>query len=487
MIRVTEEMVPLRDGTLLATDVFVDQTSPAPAMLIRTPYGRAHDREEFDPIALARMGWAVVIQDVRGRFGSRGTFDPFVQEIGDGADAVAWCRANAWCDGKVATMGRSYVGSTALLAAGYSKVDACSPQLTAGDIRDGWMYENGILRQGFAQPWAAGFAGETPTSALYKRWQRYSERSYWDRISLNRRVSKINTAMFHVAGWFDIFCEGSLDLYTRMVEGAPEPARKSQRLLVGPWTHTDLFNSQTDEVDFGLAANGLLAMTQMEIAQWLLDAVSGAQPAGGANVFLMGENRWLDLAAWPPRSKSMKLFLNDKGGLTRRPQSQTGRVHLKHRPKDPVPTWGGRSLGPALPWAGPKDQSDVESRPDVVTFTSEILNKDHVIVGEVKAGIYASSTAASADLAVKLVDVYPDGRSMSVIDSAVRKDMGAASGDRLFGLTVGSVAITIRAGHRIRLQIAASNFPRLQVNPRAGVHAIRTGGKGPSFVELPLL
>lgn len=487
MIRVTEEMVPLRDGTLLATDVFGDETSRGPAMLIRTPYGRAHDREEFDPVALARMGWMVVIQDVRGRFDSKGTFDPFVQEISDGADAVAWCRANAWCNGKVATMGRSYVGSTALLAAAQAKVDACSPQLTAGDIRDGWMYENGILRQGFVQPWASGFAGGTQTSAHYKRWKRHSETGYWDQISLNKRISKMNTAMFHVAGWFDIFCEGSLDLYKRMVTGAPEPARRSQRLLVGPWTHTDLFNSQTDEIDFGLAANGLLAMTQVEIAQWLLDAVSdGRRPASGAKIFLMGENRWLDLSAWPPHPKSLKLFLDDEGGLSRRPQAQVGRVHFKHRPRDPVPTWGGRSLGPTLPWAGPKDQSAVESRSDVVTFTTDVLDKDLVIVGEVKAGLWASSTASSADLVLKLVDVYPDGRSMSVIDSGIRKDR-VASRDRLFDLTVGSVAITIRAGHRLRLQVAGSNFPRLQVNARAGVHTIRTGGKNPSFLELPLL
>ncbi|HVF12568.1 MAG TPA: CocE/NonD family hydrolase, partial [Actinomycetota bacterium] len=412
MIRVTEEMVPMRDGTLLATDVFVDETSRGPAMLIRTPYGRAQDREEFDPIALARMGFAVVIQDVRGRFDSQGICDPFVQEASDGADAVAWCRTSDWCNGKVATMGRSYVGSTALLAAAHSRVDACSPQLTAGDIRDGWMYENGILRQGFVQPWAAGFAGGSLKSQHYKRWQSFSDRGYWDQISVNRRVSKMNTAMFHVAGWFDIFCEGSLDLYARMVDGAPEPARRSQRLLVGPWTHTDLFNSQTDEIDFGLAANGRLAMTHVEVAQWLFDAVSGGQLLAEAKVFLMGENRWLDLAAWPPRAKSLKLFLDDTGGLSRRPQPHVGRVQFKHRPKDPVPTWGGRSLGPALPWAGPKDQSGVESRTDVVTFTTDVLDKDLVIVGEAKAGIYASSTASSADLVVKLVDVYPDGRSM---------------------------------------------------------------------------
>jgi len=514
VIETKEVRIEMADGTRTAVDIVAPQGDPRPTLLIRTPYGRSHDRLEYDPIGLARLGWNVVIQDTRGTGDSEGKFDPFVQEIADGAETVKWCRAQPFSNGRVATMGRSYVGATAVLAAAHSKVDACSPQLTAGDIRDGWNYEGGVLRTGFVLPWACGFAGSRspagerlalemvadPLAMLarkrfstrlakafppYAHWADRADAAYWNRISALRKASRMDTPMFHVAGWFDIFCEGSIALYERMrTSGASERARRSQRLLVGPWTHVEVFGSQTSEMDFGLAANGILADTPTQIARWLLDAADGRDVEGGARVFVMGQNRWLDLASWPPPSKAKRLFLAEEEQLLSQPQETAGKVHISHDPKDPVSSKGGRSLGPVLPFAGPMDQLAMLKRADVASFCTPPLQREVTIAGMVRASIVVSTAASSADVHVKLVDVHPDGKAMSVIDS-VRRLSVTAGRARAFDVEVGSVAMSFAKGHRIRIDVAGSNFPRLDVNPERAIHSVLLGGARPSFVDLP--
>lgn len=539
----------MRDAVSLATDVVVpDDGAAHPVLLIRTPYGRTPTTAGEGAIEMARRGWAVVVQDVRGRFDSEGTFDPFTQEIDDGYDAIAWAASQPWSSGKVAMWGGSYVGATQMLAAmsGAPALAAISPWITSGDYLTQWMYEGGALRQGFVQSWANGFGGDNKSKrelakawrfagdphALYQlglndptlsrifppygRWLDPTDKRYWSRIDPSRHYKKMKVAGLHVGGWYDIFCEGSIANYLGLVAAAHRP----QRLIVGPWSHTNLFQHQGAHIDFGLAANSELAGLRWEILDWLRGAIddpqveTGAVQTGagtgpvrtgavetGARIFFMGSNEWVELDAWPPPSKPLQLFLdNDAAGgvLIDGPPVSAERRTFRHDPANPVPTMGGRGLEPVLPHPGAMDQRSVESRPDVCSYTSSPLTEPLKVAGEVTARIWFATSGASADVCAKLIDVHPDGPAINIVDS-VKRSKFTPGRARAVDVTLGSTAHVFLAGHSIRVDIASSNFPRLDRNPSTGQdpwttdelrpadQTIHTGPRSASSITLPVM
>lgn len=541
MIRASDVRVPMRDGATLAADVFLpDDRAPRPAILARTPYSRATARAGHDPVALARAGWAVVVQDVRGRFDSHGTFDPFHQEGPDGADTIAWIADQPWCDGRVAMVGASYLGLSQWQAALEQPpaLKAVAPMVVGGEVRDSWMYEGGALQLGFAVPYALllALSGEPDDAAQeqlldvgrdigaavriplashplrvlfppFERWIDASDDGYWSPLDFASRARKVEVPAFQVAGWYDIFCESNLAHHVALRDGAgTSAARDGQRLIVGPWVHAGLFAPSTAEFDFGLEASGLLEGLPGSQLDWLQQAVDGEEVDGGVSVFVMGSGRWVDLDAWPPPARPLRLYLSSQAGanslhgdgtlLTAPPPA--GRDRFRYDPDDPVPTHGGRTLGRAVPLAGPADQRVVEQRPDVLVYTSEPLDHDVTVIGQVVATVMFASDGASADVTVKLVDVWPDGRALNVVDSVRRVPLEPGVAVPV-EVTVGSTAQCFRAGHRIRVEVSSSNFPRLDRNPSTGEPAaeatrfeaawqtVHHGGDLPSHVTLPVV
>jgi putative CocE/NonD family hydrolase len=536
-LRVDDARVPMRDGVELATDVVrIDDGTPRPVLLMRTPYSRAASRAAADVLGIARDGWVVVCQDVRGRSDSDGCFMPFQDEAADGCDTVQWCAAQPWCDGRVAMSGGSYLGAAQLLCAmgAPPALRAVAPML-APVYDQGWCVEGGAMLLGLLAPWLAGFAateagalaaqagnaqgvlddpdgayaqplGLPPVRDLVTRFPSVlhaGEAADADVVASSHRVT---VPGFHVGGWYDAFCDHTLRAYTALRGGAAtEPARRGQRLVMGPWTHFTLFMRLSGGVDFGAeaAAPGLPA----EMLAWSRRVLDGEEVEGDARIFVMGENRWRVLPSWPPPASPLRLHL-DSGGhanslhgdgtLQTANPAETRVDRYRYDPSDPVPTRGGRGAGPHLPPPGPWDQRAVEERADVLVYTSDPLPRALTVMGEVTASICFASSAASADVTVKLVDVHPDGLALNLVDSVRRIALVPDEPARV-EVVLGSTAIVVAAGHRLRVEVSSSNFPRLDRNPSTGEpsatatvlrpasQTVLHGGDHPSWVELPIV
>lgn len=511
-LRVVDARVPMRDGVRLATDIVIaDAAEPRPVLLVRTPYGRASVWAAHDPTGFARRGWAVVVQDVRGRGQSEGAFRPFFQEIDDGADTIAWCAEQTWSDGRVVMTGFSYNGATQWLAAlaHPPALKAISPSVIPTDFLDEFAYEGGAFQQGFLSSWAIGLASSSTDAVVasrslelvpawpsllaegagremigaafpdYLRWVPRDE-DYWRAVDVAGQLAEVDLPVWRLAGWYDIFCEGTLRSYSEMSARSPSDyARRSQRLIVGPWVHAGMHQTATPEMEFGADAHGLALAAELE--DFLRASLDGAPTVSGVTVFVMGENAWRELPSWPPPSNPWALYPQPDGRLGNKPALEN-RISLHHDPNAPVPTRGGRTLQGGLPVAGPVDQRLVEQRPDVLVWTSEPLEQQVTVIGLVTAQLEVVSDAPGFDLVVKLCDVHPDGRSMNVVDS-IQRTRGEPGQRHVVEVQVGSTAMTFMPGHRIRLDVACSNFPRFDLLP-ASEQTLQLGG---SFVVLPVV
>jgi uncharacterized protein len=518
-LSVLEVAMPLPDGTLLATDVTVaDDGERHPVLLVRTPYARSSLRAWHDPIELARTGWAVVQQDVRGRWGSGGAFDPLVQELADAPAAVEWCARQPWSNGRVATAGLSYNGFTqwAAALARPKALRAIAPAITTPFARDTWLTEGGAFRLGVWTIWALAMASggnnasrvsERRAAQALQRWQQIvahpadlepvaaampavagwyrGDEAALARLDLSRKVRSVETAAYHLTGWYDIFCEGALDAYEALASGArDERVRRSQRLVVGPWAHGSLLLQLVGRVDFGRHANGLLRGIPAEQLAFLRAAVEDREVEPGVSVFVMGSNRWLDLDAWPPRAEERTLFLADGGRLIDERPSAAGADRYRHDPADPVPTLGGRHLHWGFPESGPVDQRPVEDRDDVLVYTTAPLRRALTVIGRVRAQLRVESSSPRTDFTVKLVDVHPNGTAINVVDSIRRVDLTPGR-PATVEVAAGSTAMTFKRGHRIRIEVASANFPHFDCLGTAD-QTLHLGGRAGSRVHLPV-
>lgn len=528
---VVEELrVPLRDGTALATDVVrVDDGVPRPVLLVRTPYSRASVRTGHDPIALARSGWVVVVQDVRGRWGSAGRFRPFGQEVDDGHDVVTWCAGQPWSTGDVVMSGASYDGLTAWLAAeaAPASLRAIAPIVSAPDTRDPWVRRGGALQLGFLLNWGLGLGlaggGGDPEVAedglgwltewrsvvrspdavdrlvrLFppgRRWLEPDDGRDLPAPAHGGPIQAEGLPVFHLTGWFDIFVEGALAAYAAL---RGTPAGPAQRLVVGPWTHGSAYGTFAGEVDFGYGASGA-GRFPGERLEFLRRAAAGEPVTGGASIFVMGRDEWVELEGWPPPTRATVLHLagggpagtdpalGTAGGglLTNEEPSSATRTTWHHDPLDPVPTLGGRTLHPALAVAGPVARSATAGRGDVLVFTGEPLTADLTVAGAVRVELEITSDTPLTDLTCALVDVHPDGRALGVVDG-IRRLRTVPGETRTVALEVGSTAMTFLRGHRIRLELASSNHPAYDLTP-AGRRTLRHGRGTQTRLVLPTL
>lgn len=531
--------ISMRDGVVLRADVLTPGgAGPWPTLLQRLPYDRSSSFQAqhiagLEAVRAVDAGFAVVIQDTRGRFASGGGFTPFVHEAADGEDTIAWLREQPFCDGTVGMYGASYVGATQLLAATRAPegLRAIAPQLTGADYRDGWTYRGGALQLGFVLLWIleslapvdlarldpgperaaaeralaelqadprAAFARlplaseELALLAPYaEQWLRGPQPSdHWEAISPARRYGAMDVAGLHIAGWHDIFLEGSLRNYTGLRTGAASPwAREHQYLVVGPWSHGNPSDWQGDRWHGYEAAIGALDPTAMQL-ELLGAALAGRTPElPRVRLFTTGIDRWREEDDWPLlRAGERALYLHSGGEAATAPADGTlddappsadePPDRWRSDPSDPVPTAGGATFlpGPLLGRnSGPKRQEAVEARPDVATYTSAPLPADLEVTGEVVLELHAASSGTDCDWVARLVDVEPDGAAYGVVDGILRaryrhgteRPLALTPGrPEVFRVVLGTISHAFRAGHRLRLQVASSNFPRFDRNPQ---------------------
>jgi putative CocE/NonD family hydrolase len=535
--------VPMRDGVELAADVHLpDGRGPFPALLQRVPYSREAGRIvdfALDSQRALKAGYAVVVQDVRGRFGSSGTFTPFLDDGADGFDSVAWTAEQPWCDGRVGMAGGSYAGAAQWAAAreGPTALAAIAPFVATNDCYDGWIYRNGVFELGFnlhwtlrniAPPIAAAasperlqraLAANDDVDALYRRvplldqpeladlapfyaeWLREpTPNGRWGRLAAGPG-SPVDVPTLSIGGWYDVFHQGTIAGHRSLAGGAAPP----RRLVMGPWAH-GVFGGSFADRSFGIESDSAVAnLTALQLRwydRWVKGEENGAERDACVRVFVMGADYWRDEQAWPPtdavdtdfflRSGGKANTAGGDGALAAGPGGDETEDSYTYDPRMPVATVGGATFLPALHIAansGPRDQRAVEAREDVLCYTSEPLERPLEAVGPTRAILFVSSSAPDTDFVATLADVSPDGRSLNVTGGIVRARYRSSRTEpslltpgRTYELEVdlGGTAYVFRAGHRVRLQITSGSFPRFERNPQTGALAAETDDLRPA-------
>ena len=321
----------------------------------------------------------------------------------------------------------------------------------------------------------------------------------WDYLNIDGRYGLMDSPTFHIGGWYDCFIGETLRQYGAMKEQAEQSELHPPRLIVGPWTH-GMFGSTVGELSFGIGSSGLFLNYRGDLTDvhlhWfdatLKDDESALEDRPPVEVFVMGENRWRGYEEWPvPGSREEHWYLHPDGLLSKKSSSQSGPDEYDYDPRDPAPTVGGSVLLAPAHGPGPQDQREVEERADVLVYTSEVLQEGYTALGAVHATLYAASSAPDTDFVVRLVDVYPDGRAICVADGIIRasaresypapgvidpKPPNPIEPGEVYEYTVDlwATGITFMAGHRLRVDVTSSSFPRWERNLNTGESNVRS-------------
>jgi len=495
--------VPMRDGVTLYADVYRPaEPGKYPTLVIRTPYGVQRDGVHADVFQFANRGYAVVVQDVRGRFESEGKWVPFRDEAQDGYDTIEWAAKQPWSSGKVGSQGGSYLGNNQWLTGALAPPHLVTmfPKVASTSIYHNWAYFGGVFRLSFNYGWGVvrmpyrimqpqywhteSYAPpELNYSQLllnppdrgiqhYRDWLAHDKYDdYWRPFSVEDRFDKIKVPTHTMGGWFDIFLAGTINGYT----GLRKQGVKA-KMIVGPWGHGP--SRSFGDIDFGPTADR--KMNDIEVAwfdHYLKGAENGVDREPPVEIFYMGANKWKKETDWPlPNTKYTNFYLAaNKAIVADKPAA--GSDSYDYDPKNPVPTLGGNNCCGSPTVAGPKDQRPLESRPDVLSYTGVPLAAPLAIAGPVKMKLTVSTTAPDMHWMVKLVDVYPDGKAYNVAEGMLRCVARECEVDM-----VGTANVFLR-GHRIRVDITSSNFPQFARAPHAGKNTVFHG----SHIVLPVV
>jgi putative CocE/NonD family hydrolase len=524
--------VLMRDGVRLSANVFLPSAAGRfPTILVRTPYGKGENISAgWQPFV--DHGYAVVVQDVRGRYESDGIFDPLRQEVADGDDTLNWIAHQTWSDGKIGMAGGSYVGIAQWKAALLNNphLKAIFPVVSGyDDYRDRFYSTGGAMKLGHRLEWmsenlkAAGFVPDfekyilhlplrtADVAATGKPSEMFRDvtahpafDSFWTSISVREQIQKIHVPVFAVGGWYDNYVQSDLEAYAAL-----HKTSGLNRVLVGPWPHN--MSIPFAGVDFGRDSSAPVRELQMEwFDQWLKGKDAPLLSTPPVKLFVMGSNQWIESREWPPeQARPHSFYLESKAALDDKPTAATTADTYTYDPNDPVPTRGGSvCCNPKVfPW-GPLDQRSVEQRPDVLSYTTAALKHDVEVVGPVKVVLYVATTGRDTDFTAKLVDVFPDGYAQNLTDGILRlryrnslEKPELATPGEVYQITVdaGVTGNVFLKGHRIRIEVSSSNFPRFDRNPNTGgpvtgeirlIKATQTiyhGRSHPSRVELMVI
>jgi putative CocE/NonD family hydrolase len=527
--------VPMRDGVVLSADVYKpDGAGQFTVLVYRTPYGKRDAAESYDThLEAVARGYAVVLQDVRGRYASEGTFDPYRHEGADGFDTIEWAAAQPWSTGVVGTYGLSYPGAVQWLAAIESPphLQAMAPAMTFSSPRN-FFYMNGIFDLSWL-PWIfvniapdtrdrlhlpgitnADEAGEAwpevadeyrswlPLAELpylrdvapyYYEWLRHPpEDPWWDWAEIRGRYDEVDAAVLNLSGWFDEAYgpEGAVTNFNGLLEAGNEDIH----LVLGPWVHGvgSTESRKTGAMDFGPEAAidyDDLLLDFFDHALKGIDNRFSTEPS--VRYFVMGANRWEEAASWPPAdSRALPLYLASDAHLVREtpPPDTPPSSTFVADPEEPV----------VDPYAsfGPRDYGQLAERDDLLTFDSAPLAEDVTIAGAIDAIVYASCDCRDFDLWVRVLDVHPDGRAINLMgpgNDVLRASYRDPSAGRQW-LTPGQVyelrlsnmltSNRFAPGHRVRLQVSASFAPHFSRNLQTGASEIVASDSRPARITI---
>ena len=563
----------MRDGAVLYADVYrPDGPGPFPTVLQRTPYDKSGPlaTQMLDPLKVAQNGFALVIQDTRGRFTSEGEFYCFVDDIEDGYDTVEWAASQPWSNGRIGMVGASYVGATQWLAATTRPPHLVTlvPNVTASNYHDGWTYQGGAFELAFNVSWTlnqltlANFPTQSKAKGIpqdrqpgllkavdgmtdayrslplkdlpdlkdglapyYYDWLAHPDfDDYWKKLCIEDQHSNITTPALHIGGWYDIFLGGTIRNFLGMRKsGATEDARRGQKLIIGPWEHSSRGGSMVGSHYFGVAADAnALGLDDIHLRwydYWLNGVDNGILSEPPVKIFVMGDDVWRDEEDWPlARAQDTRFFLHSGGKANSShgdgslavegPGDEPADVFL-YNPADPVPTVGGAlCCNPYFAANGAFDQNDIESRADVLVYSTPPLEREVEVTGPVTVTLWAATSATDTDFTAKLVDVCEDGCARNLTDGIIRARYRNSMSHPepvepgtpvCYTIDLWATSNVFKAGHRIRLEISSSNFPRFDRNTNTGnliaadselkpaLQTVLHAGQHASYVTLPIV
>jgi putative CocE/NonD family hydrolase len=481
-------VIPARDGTPLETEVFSPRPRPLesdPTLLMRVPYGL----RGFSSVAevYAGRGFHVVIQACRGTGGSGGEFDPLSHERDDGLVTLEWIKAQSWFDGRIGLSGPSYLGyATWAICDALPKTAAMATKVTSAEFRSvlfpgggfhlglglSWLQIiEGLRHGGLRLSWrmlrggidkrTAKVSMMLPLKKADRRlvgrtvpfWQRWSESAFgeerfWEALDHTHRLGARTPPNHFISGWYDFMVDQLLRDYRTLVEAGQTPY-----LTVGPWVHV---------------SPELQRVSMRETITWMRAHLSGDREGlrdRPVRLYISGRNEWQDYDAFPGAGDDQIWHLHPEGVLAPRPVRHDPPDRYRYDPRHPTPNLGGAIF--AFRGAGPVDQSALESRKDVLTFTSEPLFSDVTVIGNARVTLYARSSLTNTDFFVRLCDVDSHGVSINICDGIVRMTSGApAVPDDIWKLNIRLHATghCFRRDHRLRLQISSGAHPRYARN-----------------------
>lgn len=472
--------IPMRDGVNLAADIYVPSNRPAEktgCILYFSPYQATKSDNPPSVASAEKTGLVQMNVDCRGLCHSEGLFEPWDRNFHEDAyDLLEWISSQPWSNGKVVMNGGSYCAATQLAAirSGHKALAACAPSVVTFDPYPIY-YSNGVLIPQFFKGWHTGLAGTNSWEEIARHPS--SADPYWEAKRNLADFHKSSARAFYQAGWFDMLGVDTFNTFRLMPEGS--------FLRIGPWSHgVNTFDKP--DVDYGQLGG---AVTEDLETDFLHSALEGRAPAtsslpGPILMYVMGRNEWRYETEWPlERARPRKLYFTPEGGLQFDSPAQTlSEVAFSYDPANPVPSLGGRIIHAG----GQYEQGEISKHPGVVSFTSAVLEEDLEVTGEVLAGFHATSSAPEADIAVKLVDVHPDGRAYNVVDGIARGAFSAGKGTSLT-FRVDITSYVFLKGHRIRVDIAGSNSPHYEASKYQARTSFVTGGAQASWLELPTI
>ena len=564
-------MVPMSDGTRLATDIYRPRAAGKfPALVERTPYDKKNSSEiqvgahRF----FTERGYVILVQDTRGRYASEGTFYPNLDDAWlarrDGFDTVQWIAAQPWSNGKVGVIGGSQSGQTAYMI-GPTQPPALNSMFvreSASDLHEEWFYRGGAFEHGFVTGWTGisfgsdilhrAFRDQSREAALgtlkafidnresfywhlpvsefpvfkvapgfqfYYDWTRHHDDGpYWWQQDVGLRHHLFQVPVYHLGGWYDIFLGGTIKNYLGIRATGGARARPNQKLVIGPWIHGPKNVGATKVGAFTFPGADAVQYNEIRLRwfdYWLKGMHTSVMDEPPVLIYVMGDNVWRAEREWPlPRTRYTNFYfhggtggsvysLNDGRLSIAAPDAPEHPESFTYDPLHPIPTLGGNTL--FIP-SGPQDHRDADARS--LTYTSDALGSDLEVTGPIRAVLYAMSSAVDTDWTVRLNDVHPDGRSINVADGVVRaryRDSRAAP--RLiepgrvyvYDIDLWATSNVFKAGHRLRVSVHSSNFPRWDRNlstpdspesgakPETALNTIFHDELRPSHIVLPVI
>ena len=469
--------IPMDDGIRLSTDVYVPRSrKKVPAILVRTPYDKSADSWMGKAFGLFNI--AVVVQDVRGKFGSEGEFYPFVNERDDGISTLKWIREQTWSNGVVGGWGASYLGYTQWAVS--DSLDFLVPLLTGANIYE-FVYPNGVFSLLSAFSWGilndsqklnsvpAGKISDgmhilplavADDSTLHDvrfltDWMVHeSEDKYWDQMN-HRGIT--SAPVLSIAGWYDIFLKAQINDF----QALPSGGNSESKMIIGPWSH----GSQAFENDYGGTRK---TGNPRKALFYTVRALKGKKNKLGSpfrdaryNLFIMERNEYFGSETWPPEETQMvSWYMGPEKYLQQETYQEEGSLSYIYDPSDPYPGLGGTALGDNV---GAALQNPNQGRSDQLIFETGVMEEPLILLGNISATLWLSSDVPCTGFVISVQDVFPDGNIINIQEGAANVQFGGET-PKMLEIPVWATGYQVNPGHRLRVVISSGWFPRFNRN-----------------------